>query len=135
MDDDFGIGLGREFDALPFKLPPQFAEVFDDAIVHHGDLFGGVWMRVVFGRAAMGRPTRVANTDGAFERLAFQPALEVLQLSLGAPARELAAFERSNARGIIAAIFEALERIDELRRRRLAANDPDNSTHTRYQIS
>src|SRR5205823_8479221 len=101
----------------------------DDAIVHHGHFFGGVRMRIVLGRAAMRRPARVANADGAFERLAFQPALEVLQLSLGAPPGELAAFERSNARRIITAIFEALERIDELRRGRLAANDSDNSAH------
>ena len=38
-------------------------------------------------------------------------------------------FERGDAGGIIAAIFEALERIDELRRGRLAADDSDNAAH------
>jgi len=77
----------------------------------------------------VGRPAGMANADRAFERLALKPALEVLQLAFGAPPRELAVFERRDARGIIATIFEARERIDQLRRRRLTIDYSDNSTH------
>ena len=70
----------------------------------------------------------MADADRALERLSLKPALEVLELAFGAPPRELAAFERGYARGIIAAIFETLERIDQLRRR-LTADDSDNSAH------
>ena len=41
-----------------------------------------------------------------------------MQLAFGAAAAELAAFERGDAGGVIAAIFEALQRIDDERRDR-----------------
>jgi hypothetical protein len=53
------------------------------------------------------------------ERLAREFLFQILQLALGAPPRQRAVLERGDARGIIAAIFEALERIDQQRRRRL----------------
>ena len=63
------------------------------------------------------------------ERLALQLGFEIAQLALGAPARQPAAFQRRDAGGVIAAIFEALERIDELHRDRLTAENADNSAH------
>ena len=55
------------------------------------------------------------------ERLAREPHLEIFQLAFGAPARQHAVLERGDAGGIVAAIFEALERVDQLRRRRFTA--------------
>src|ERR1700758_3968603 len=135
MDDDFGIGLGRELDTLVLKFAPQLGEILDDAVVHDRDFFGGVRMGIVLGRTAMGRPAGMADADRAGERLALQPGLEILELALGAPPRECAVFQRRNARGIVAAIFEALERIDQMRRRRLTADDSDDSAHSSYQVS
>ncbi len=112
-----------------FQIAPQLAEIFDDAVMHHRELVGGVRVRVVLGGPAMGRPAGVADADGAEERLAQQPRFEVLELALGAPAHQLAAFERGDAGGIVAAIFQPLERIDELRRRRLLPDDPDDAAH------
>ena len=63
------------------------------------------------------------------QRLAVQLGFEIAQLAFGAPARQLAAFQRRDAGGIVAAIFEPLERIDQLRRDRLAAENADNSAH------
>jgi hypothetical protein len=63
------------------------------------------------------------------EGFAQQPGFEVLELAFRAPARELAAFKRRDARGIVGAILEALERIDELRRRRLLPDHSDNAAH------
>jgi hypothetical protein len=131
VGDDFGVGVGVEFGAALFQLPPQLDKILDDAVVHDRQFLGRVRMRVVFGRAAVRRPTRMADTDRAVERLARQPCLEIPELALGAPPRQLAALERGDARGIVAAIFEALERLDELRRRRLTADDPDNPAHPR----
>ena len=59
-----------------------------------------------------------------------KPLLEVLELAFGAAARQRAALQRRDAGGIVAAVFEALERIDELARDRLTAensNDPAQS--------
>ena len=60
--------------------------------------------------------------------------LEIAQLALGAPARQPAAFQRGDAGGVIAAIFQALERIDQLRRDRLAAENADNSAHAQCRF-
>ena len=65
----------------------------------------------------------------AVERLAAQPRFEVAQLALGAAARQRAVLERGDAGRIIAAIFEALERIDQLARDRLTAENSDNPAH------
>jgi len=86
-------------------------------------------MGVVLGRPAMSRPAGMSDADRAFERLALKPALEIFKLAFGAPPRELAVFERCHARGIIAAIFGARERIDQLRRCYLTVDDSDNSAH------
>ena len=70
-------------------------------------------------------PMPIVPASGSRARRGF----EVFQLAFGAPPREHAVFERGDARGIVAAIFEALERIDQLRRSRLAADDSDNAAH------
>ena len=51
------------------------------------------------------------------------------QLAFGAPPRQHAVLERGDAGRIIAAVFEALERVDKERRDRFAADDPDNAAH------
>ena len=63
MRDHFGVGFGRELGTLAFELATQLAEILDDAVVHHREFFGGVRMRVVLGRPAMGGPARVAYAD------------------------------------------------------------------------
>ena len=129
MRDHFGVGLGDEFGALGGQLAAQLDEILDDAVVHDRELFGGVRMGVVLGRPAVGRPAGVADADGPQQRLAGETRFQILQLALGAPPRQHAVLERGDARGIIAAVFEALERIDQLRRGRLLADDTDNPAH------
>ena len=113
MGDDLGVGFRPELGALVLQLLAQLAEVLDDAVVHDREAVGGVRMRVAFGRPAVGRPAGMPDADRAGERLARELGFEIAQLALGAPARELAVFERGDAGGIVAAVFEPLERIDE----------------------
>ncbi len=129
MGDDLGVGIGAELRAIVLELLAQLAEILDDSIVHHREAVGGMRMRVALGRTAMGRPAGVADADRAVERLALEPAFEVAQLALGAAAGQVTALERGHACRVIAAIFEALERIDELHRHRLAAEYADNPAH------
>ena len=91
MGDHLGVGLAAEFRALLLQLLAQLAEILDDAVVHDREPVGGVRMGVVLGRLAVGRPAGVADADGAVQRLAAQPRLEVAQLALGAAARQRAA--------------------------------------------
>ena len=113
MRDHLGVGLARELRAGLFQFVAQLAEILDDAVVHHRDPVGRVRMRVALGRLAVGRPAGVADADGAVERRLAQPVFQIAQLALGAAARQRAAFQRRHARGVIAAIFEALERVDQ----------------------
>ncbi|MGY4259924.1 hypothetical protein ACVI1L_006992 [Bradyrhizobium sp. USDA 4516] len=111
MHHDLGVGLGRERRTLGLELLAQLAEILDDAVMHHGDAFGGVRVRVVLGRPSVRGPAGVADAGMAAERLGLEPGLEILQLALGTAPRQAAILQRGDTRGIIAAIFEPLERI------------------------
>jgi hypothetical protein len=69
----------------------------------------------------------VANARPPFERLAQTSALEISELALGAPAREVTVLDGRDPSRIVAAIFETAKRVDEVSRDRLRAkysNDP-----------
>ena len=108
---------------------PQFAEILDDAVMNHGDVVGRMRMRVVLGRLAVGGPAGMADAGMAGERLGPQPRFEIFELAFGAAALEMVAFERGDAGGIVAAIFQALERIHQLLRDRTAPQNADNAAH------
>ena len=129
MGDGFGVGLGDEFRALLFQHLAQLAKILDDAVMHHHDAVGGVRMRVVLGRLAVGSPAGVADAGMARERLGFQPRFEIPQLAFGAAALQMVAFQRGDACGIVAAIFQAFERIHDLLRDRTASQNSDNAAH------
>ena len=129
MGDDFGVGLAGEFGALLLQHGAQVAKILDDAVVHDGDVFGRVRMRVAFGRLAVGGPAGVADAGVAFERFGQQPLFEVLELALGAAARQVIAFQSSDACGIVTAIFQAFERIHQQLRHRAASENADNAAH------
>ena len=114
MRHHFGVGLGENF-APSFASCSRNSRKFSMMpLCTTATLFGGVRMRVVLGRPAMRRPAGMADPDRAGERLLAQAVFQILQFAFGAAARELAAFERGDAGGIIAAIFEPLQRIDQL---------------------
>ena len=63
------------------------------------------------------------------QRFALEPRFQRAQLAFGAPAPEHTVVERGDTRGIVAAIFKALERIDQLTGNRLAAQNSDDPAH------
>ena len=132
-EHDLGIGLGLEDRPLFLERLAQLAEILDDAVVNHGDVFGRVRMRVVLGRLAVGGPAGVADAGVALERFGIQPLFEVLQLALGAAARKVTAFQRGDPCEIIAAIFKPLERIDQLLRDRSFPKMP-TMPHMRFNF-
>src|SRR6476646_10692798 len=109
MGDDFGVGLGFELGAFALKLFAQFAEVLDDAVVNYRNAISGMRMGVALGRPPVGGPAGMTDANTAVQRLLRQPAFEIAQFAFGAQTREMAVLERGNTRGIVAAIFEALE--------------------------
>src|SRR5262249_45558460 len=124
-----GVGVRTELRARLFQFLAQLAEILDDAVVDNGKVLGGMGVRVAFGRPAMGRPTGVADADGAGERLTREAGFEIAQLALGPPADELPAFQRGDTGGIVAPVFEPLERIDKQARDRLTPENANNSAH------
>src|SRR5215831_1482791 len=129
MRDHFGIRLADEFAALLGQPLTQFAKIFDNAVVHDRNQVGGVRMGIVLCRTSMGRPARMTDADGSAERLAFKARFKRAQLAFGASAAEHAFVEGGDARRVIAAIFETLERIDELAGDRLGSENSDDPAH------
>ena len=118
------------FAPLACQLLAQLAEILDDAVVHDRDAVGGVRMGVALGRLAVGRPAGVADADRARRAARSRSRASRLRSLPSARRRvELAVLQRGDAGGIVAAIFEALERIDQLARDRLAAENSDDSAH------
>jgi hypothetical protein len=66
----------------------------------------------------------------ALERSVFQSRFEIFQLAFGTAPLEMIAFQCRNACGIVAAIFEALERVDQLLGDRRASENTDDAAHS-----
>jgi hypothetical protein len=71
----------------------------------------------------------VSDAGMTRERFGSQSRFKVLEFAFGAAALEMVAFQRGDARGIVAAIFKALERIHQLLRDRTAPENADNAAH------
>ena len=129
MGDGFGVGLAGELRALFFQHLPQLAKILDDAVVDHGDIVGRMRMGVVFVRLAVGGPAGMSDTGMARERLGPQSRFQILELAFGAAPIEMVAFQRRDTSGIVTAIFQPLEQIDQLLRDRTASQNADNAAH------
>src|SRR5438045_6970984 len=80
---------------------------------------------------AVRRPACMADADDARQRFLGQPLLELHQLALGAPALDMAVDQGGYARRVIAAIFQALQRVDQQRGDGRLADDSDDAAHGR----
>ncbi len=129
MGDDLGVGVAGEGGAFSHQLLFQLAKILDDAVMHDRDIVGHMRVRVGLGRLAVGRPAGMADAGLAHERRILEARLEIAQFAFGAPPVERAVRHRGDAGGIVAAIFEPLQRVDQLLRNRSPAKDSDDATH------
>ncbi len=129
MGDDLGVGVAGELGSFGDELLFQLAEVLDDAVMHHRHLLGHVRMRIGLDRLAVGGPAGMADAGVAVERGGFEALLKIAQLAFGAPPPEMAILDGGNAGGVVAAIFEALERIDQLLGDRAFAENANDAAH------
>src|ERR1700730_1578207 len=88
-------------------------------------------MGVALRRLAVGRPARVADADRAGQRRHAESRLEIDQLALGAAAVDVAVDQRGDARRVVAAIFQPLQRLDQQRRDGRFADNSDDAAHGR----
>src|SRR5690606_32003068 len=129
MHDDFGVRFGLEDSAVRFEFLAKLAEILDDAVVYDGDARRYVRMGVALGRRAMRRPSGMPNAGISGDRLAGDAGFQIAEFSRRAPAFQPPAIDRSDARGIVAAIFEALQRPDQIFSNRFLAQNADDAAH------
>ncbi|MGK2228110.1 MAG: hypothetical protein ACI9GK_001940 [Devosia sp.] len=125
----FGIGLGGGLIAILGQIDQHVAVVFDNAVMHHTNAIGGVWVGIELSGGTMGGPAGMANADRARQWFGRQFLGQIAQLALGAAAGDIAISQRGDAGAVIAAIFQALERIHEAFGNRLIANNTNDTAH------
>jgi hypothetical protein len=112
----------------------QLEIVFDNPIVDDDDLSGAVAMRVgvFFSGAAVGRPTRVADTVGAIQRGLGDNLLEIAKFARGAANLQFAVpGYGGDARGIIAAVLKLPQAFDDDGDNFFGPDIADYSAHVR----
>jgi len=104
--------------------------VLDDAVMHDGDGFRFMRMRVTEAGRAVGRPAGVPDAGFSRQRIMDEQVAEIGELSHRAASREpTVRVHRGDAGAVIASVFEPLERIDHDRRGFVPTKDSDDSTH------
>ena len=132
MGDDFGVGFGDELVAFARQFVLQLEIILDDAVVHDDDFAFAVAMRmgVLFGGAAVGGPARVAEAVNAVDGRLADRFLEIGKLAGCAAEFEVAfVVDNGDAGGVIAAVFEAPEAVDNEGYDFLGSDISDNAAH------
>src|SRR5262249_20392025 len=84
---------------------------------------------VLLGRPAVGGPARVAETEGPLDRREPEVLLEVAQLAGAAHDLDGVAVDDRDARGIVAAVLQAPQAVEEDGADPLAPDVPDDPAH------
>ena len=119
MRDDLGVGLAANAAPSAFELFAQLAEILDDAVVDDGDVVGRMRMRIGSRSACRGSPSGCGRCrHGRRAARLVSRASRLFSLPSARRRSSCAAFQRRDAGRIVAAIFEPLQRIDQLLRDR-----------------
>src|SRR4051794_15686785 len=129
MRNDLRVRVGREVRSLRLEFVAELAKILDDSVVYDCQTIGRMRMGILLAGFSMGGPARVANPNHTVKRIAPQSAFEVAKFALRTPPHQLPAFQGCNPGGIVSAIFEASERIDEMACDRFATEYADNPAH------
>jgi hypothetical protein len=132
MHDDFRVGLRGKRVSFGEQRLPQFAVVLDDPVEHDRELVlvaTGQRMRVLLGDAAVRRPARVAEPVRRFGAVRARGLLQDLEVANRANVFEPVGFTQREARGVVAAVFEALQPLQEQRLRLSSSDISDDPAH------
>ena len=132
VGDDFGIGLGDELVAFFFEFVLELDVIFDDAVMHDDHLARAIAMRmgVFLGRAPVRGPARVPDAIEAVDGRLANRFLEITKLAGGAAQFELAVRpDHGDSRGIVSAILEAAQAVQNQRYNFLRADVSDDAAH------
>src|SRR2546423_8721099 len=132
MRQHLSIGVGSELvTAFALQLFAQRRIIFDHAVVHKRDFSAlvKVRMRVFVGHFSMSSPARVADAVLPRGRFLGHQFGKVRDPSGTLARLDLLPVYDGNAGGIVAAIFEAAQRVQEYGGRFYAAQISNSSTH------
>ena len=130
VGDDFGVGLRGEFVAERAQAVALLLVVLDDAVVHQREVaVADVRMRVAFGHPAMGGPARVADAERRVEAFGDRRGFHLGDAAGTAHAAHGLAIDHRDAGGIVAAIFQPLEAIDQQGHHVTIGDGTDDSAH------
>jgi hypothetical protein len=131
VDDDFAVGLGFEDGAFGPELFAQLEEVLDDAVVDDDDFAGHahVGVGVAGVGLAVGGPAGVADAEPAVDGFFVNEGGEAGEFAGVAPDLDGAVFQHCEAGGVIAAVLEALEAVQDDRGRVTRPDIANDSTH------
>ncbi len=132
VGDGLGVGVADELDAGGFEFGAQFGEVLDDPVVHDGDATARVRVRVrvaVVGRAVR-RPPGVPHPGRPGDRPRRDLLVQVLDPPGPLGDLKLAGVgDDGDARGVVAAVLEAAQALDDDVETRPRTDVPDDAAH------
>jgi len=135
--DEFGIGVRLEIDARRSELLPQTGVILHDAVVdyRHQSFTVGLRVGVGLGGSAVRRPPRVTDTGRPVEGFVIRLLLEVLELTGGAQDLDLVGAQHRHAGGVIPAVLEATQPVEQHRHHLVRAHVTDDAAHFKPPIA
>ena len=130
--DDLGVRIAAEAHALGLELAAQGHVVLDDPVVDDGDLAGDVGVRIGLARTPVRRPARVADAGRARQRALLESRLEVHELADRSHDLDAASGVQREARGVVPAIFQAPQPLDEDGGAVLGSDVANDAAHEAY---
>ena len=134
VGDHLGVGLAFEDVPLGGQLGLQLGEVLDDAVVHQRHAPGLVRVGVGGGRGAVGGPAGMADADRGLHRVLGQDGLQIADLALAAAAFDMAVDHGGDPGGIIAAVFQPLQAVDQTGNDGAVSRDADDAAHAKAPL-
>ncbi len=130
VGDDFGVGLRGEFVTERLQALPLRLVVLDDAVVDQRQLVvADVRMRIELGDAAVGGPAGVADAEAGVQAVGGCSGLHFGDAAGAAHAAHRIARDHGDPGGIVAAVFQALEAVDQQRDHVTVGDGADDSAH------
>jgi len=129
VGNNFRVRFGSKGAALSHELGFQFSIIFDDAVVNDGQAVDQMGMGVVFGRAAVGCPPRMADAESAVRIGSSDKLGERRDLASGADDFEVRAVMDGQTGRIVTAIFQTLQALKQNGRSLIATDVTNYATH------
>ena len=137
IDKHFRVRLRNEFIAFREQFILQFRVIFDDSVVNQRELAGVVQvrMRIPDGGYAVSCPAGVRNAAGLLHLAVFlRLNLEILHLPDRLDGQQLVISAQRKTGGVISAVFQTLQPVEQDFFRRFVSGIANNSAHVKTPL-